>query len=86
MNTVYVEYDGGLNAALDESINKAASCNIDDSFEKITVNVNCDSGCCIFEPYTRDLAFYYKSAQEALKAAAKMRELDGVRVKTKIED
>jgi hypothetical protein len=81
MNTVYVEYDGGINRALEEKINTAASYD----FGKES-DVKCDSGCCMFKPYTRDLLFRYESAQKAKNAEIKLRELDGVRVKITLEN
>jgi len=83
MNTVFVEYDGGINTDLETSIHAAASYD----FGKES-KVKCDSGCCMFEPYTRDLAFYYDSAEKAAVAAEKLRRLtlSGVRVRTELDN
>lgn len=81
MNKIFVEYDGGINTDLEEKIHHAAYYD----FGKQS-DVKCDSGCCMFEPYTRDLAFYYGSTEQAKTAAEKIRELDGVRVKTEFEN
>lgn len=77
MNQVLVEYDGGLDTVTDEQINKAAGYSFDS-------NVKCDSGCMMTPPYTRDLAFRYENAEDAVAAAEELKKIDGVRVKTNI--
>ena len=78
MNTVFVEYDGGINLAFEQDINKAALYDGKD--------VTCDSGCCMFAPFTRDLSFSYKSSAEAAQAAENLRALSvAIRVKIDLE-
>lgn len=79
MNSVYVEYDGGLDAAKDAAINEAAGYTGDGI-------ITCDSGCMLSEPFTRDMVFRYGSSAAAAVAAAELiKMLPDVRVKTQIE-
>ena len=77
MYTVNVEYDGGLNKATEDRINKAAGYTFDN-------DVKCDSGCILHEPFTRDITFTYPTAERAIHAAGAIRQIHGVRVKTEL--
>lgn len=76
LNKVYVEYDGGIDVAKEQSIYDAI---------EYQFNRGCDSGCMMFPPFTRDMVFRFESASEAVNAAEKVRSVDGVRVRTELE-
>jgi len=80
MNRVFVEYDGGIDAALENKIYEHCSYGFTQHNK-----IKCDSGCCMFPPYTRDLVFTYETAQEAIKAAEKLKETSGLRIRTELD-
>jgi hypothetical protein len=75
MHSVYVEYDGGMNAATDEAIYAAVGYVFDGP-------IKCDSGCMMGGARTRDLVFRFEDGEQAAEAAKKLRELSDVRVNT----
>lgn len=65
---IQVEYDGGLNGETDAAIKAVAG----DSL---------GSGCCLFEPYTRDMMFVRGSADEAAALTGWLKDIEGVRAR-----
>jgi hypothetical protein len=79
MHSVYVEYDGGLNSAMDNRIMAAADYNSGQESQ-----VSCDSGCMLCEEMTRDFSFHYKSSESALEAERKLKEIPALRVRVEL--
>jgi len=77
MHNVYVEYDGGLNSAIDKRIFTAAGYDFGGK-------VKCDSGCMLCEEMTRDFSFRYESSQSTLEAERKLKEIPALRVRVEL--
>lgn len=70
---IQVEYDGGLNAGKELAI-------------EVVAGKSLGSGCCLFEPYTRDMVFVRGSADEAAALIGWLKDIEGVKARVVWDD